>query len=327
MDYRYNPSRRRQAGNIARMLDRTIAPAADSAREAASLARRRALYAALTAATMVGLMLLAVVAVPPRGVGRRAFSRAVHADAAVVGGRILERDDWIPALDMRSRSGRRGQSDGRAHPRRRDDHRADRDPHVHPERGPGPGDPQFAAAVGWPRQRARSSFVSCLSAERQQRSRDRRRRGGLLRRVRRRVRRRGCDHVPAPRDQHGLQGRQYPRLLRPMGRRPRIRDHLGRRQFHAGRTGAAPGAHHAGQSDARHPADARHRAALAERFRAPVPVRHAAGHAFLHIWAPPGGRAIADPTGATTPFCASSPSLRIAACRCCRGAARSTVIS
>ena len=55
------------------MLDRTIAPAADSAREAASLARRRALYAALTAATMVGLMSLAVVAVPPRGVAAVLF--------------------------------------------------------------------------------------------------------------------------------------------------------------------------------------------------------------------------------------------------------------
>jgi membrane glycosyltransferase len=55
------------------MLDRTIAPAADSALEAASLARRRALYAALTAATMVGLMSLAVVAVPPRGVAAVLF--------------------------------------------------------------------------------------------------------------------------------------------------------------------------------------------------------------------------------------------------------------
>ena len=55
------------------MLDRAIAPAADSAREAASLARRRALYAALAAATMVGLISLAAVAVPPRGVAAVLF--------------------------------------------------------------------------------------------------------------------------------------------------------------------------------------------------------------------------------------------------------------
>jgi membrane glycosyltransferase len=49
------------------MSGRATAAAADSASEAAALTRRRALYAALAAATIVGLMSLAAIAVPPRG--------------------------------------------------------------------------------------------------------------------------------------------------------------------------------------------------------------------------------------------------------------------
>src|SRR5271169_5843638 len=73
MGYRYNPCHCQQAGNIARMLNRAIAPAADPAREAASLARRRALYAVLAATTIVGLISLAAVAVPPHGLAAVLF--------------------------------------------------------------------------------------------------------------------------------------------------------------------------------------------------------------------------------------------------------------
>ncbi len=92
------------------------------------------------------------------------------------------------------------------------------------------------------------------------------------------------------------------------------------------RSGAAPGARHAGEPDARHPSDAGHRAAVGERFRPPVPVRHAARHALLHARAAPGGRAIAVPTGGTTRSCASRRSSRIAVCRSSRGAGRSAAM-
>ena len=246
MGYRYNPSRRRQAGNIARMLDRTIAPAADSARETASLARRRALYAALTSATMVGLMLLAVVAVPPRGVAAVLFLAlftltlpwsVVGFWNATIGFLLLTcaRDPVAAVNPMAARI-------------RGDETITARTAILMCIRNEAPAQvtrnlrPLLDGLVTGRVAHlfhvyllSDSSDPEIVAAEE-----------ACFRRVRRRVRRRGCDHVPAPRDQHGLQGRQYPRLLRPMGRRPRIRDHLGRRQFHAGRTGAAPGAHHAG---------------------------------------------------------------------------------
>ena len=140
-------------------------------------------------ATVVGLMSLAVIAVPPRSVGAVLFLAlfAVTLPWSVIGfwnatiGFLLMTGarDPVAAVNPMARRirGRRG------------NHRSDRDPHVHPQRGAGPGDPQSAPARGWPRGCARSSFVSHLSPERHQRSRDRRRRGGLFRRVRRRGRR------------------------------------------------------------------------------------------------------------------------------------------
>ena len=71
--YRYNPSRRDKQGTSRECWIVQSRRQPTSACEAASLARRRALYAALTSATMVGLMLLAVVAVPPRGVAAVLF--------------------------------------------------------------------------------------------------------------------------------------------------------------------------------------------------------------------------------------------------------------
>jgi len=54
------------------MPDRQTAPA-DSGRASASLARRRALFAALTLATMAGLLGLAATAIPPRSFGAVVF--------------------------------------------------------------------------------------------------------------------------------------------------------------------------------------------------------------------------------------------------------------
>jgi membrane glycosyltransferase len=55
------------------MLDRVTAPMVDSARDVASLARRRALFAVLTGATFVGLVSLAAIAVPPRSLAAVLF--------------------------------------------------------------------------------------------------------------------------------------------------------------------------------------------------------------------------------------------------------------
>jgi membrane glycosyltransferase len=55
------------------MLDRVTAPMVGSACDVASLARRRALFAVLTAATLVGLVSLAAIAVPPRSVAAVLF--------------------------------------------------------------------------------------------------------------------------------------------------------------------------------------------------------------------------------------------------------------
>jgi membrane glycosyltransferase len=55
------------------MLDRVTAPVVGSARDVASLARRRAVFAVLTAATLVGLVSLAAIAVPPRSVAAVLF--------------------------------------------------------------------------------------------------------------------------------------------------------------------------------------------------------------------------------------------------------------
>ena len=82
--------------------------------------------------------------------------------------------------------------------------------------------------------------------------------------------------------QHRLQGRQHPRLLRALGQAARLRAGARRRQPDDRRRGAAPGAHHAGQSAARHPAEPGHRHAVDQRVRAHLPVRHAARHALLH---------------------------------------------
>jgi len=67
-----------------------------------------------------------------------------------------------------------------------------------------------------------------------------------------------------------------------MGRRARFRAHARRRQLHDRRGGAAHGAHHAGRSEARDRAEPGGRAAVDQRLRAAVPVRHAARHALLH---------------------------------------------
>ena len=101
------------------------------------------------------------------------------------------------------------------------------------------------------------------------------------------------------------------------GARPRIRHCARCRQRDDGSRGAAAGAHHAGRSAARHPAEPGDRHAVDQRICAHLPVRHAARHALLHASAAPGGRATADPIGATTPSCGSRRSWRIASCRCC----------
>ena len=97
-----------------------------------------------------------------------------------------------------------------------------------------------------------------------------------------RRRRSGAHRLSPPRRQHRLQGRQRARLLRDAGARLRPDAAARRRQPDVGRGDPAPGAHHAGASEARHPAEPRRRRAGDERLRAHLPVRHAPRHARLH---------------------------------------------
>ena len=96
-----------------------------------------------------------------------------------------------------------------------------------------------------------------------------------------------------------------------------------RRQPDGRRDHRAAGAHHAGASEARHPAEPRRRRAV-EPARSPASSSSACATACGPTrWARPGGSAIADRSGAITPWCASRPSASIASCRCCRAGRRS----
>ena len=93
---------------------------------------------------------------------------------------------------------------------------------------------------------------------------------------------RDAHHLPPPHRQHRLQGRQRARLLRALGRRLRADAAARRRQPDGRRPDRAPGAHDAGLSQDRHPAEPGGRHAVVERVRAHLPVRHAPRHALLH---------------------------------------------
>ena len=108
---------------------------------------------------------------------RHRLSRALHRHPALVGGRILECHHRIFDHALLPRPGRGREPAGGKHPRRRAGDRVDGDPDVHPQREPGAGDPQPAAVDGRPRAGARRASVSCLCAERHQRSRHHRSRG------------------------------------------------------------------------------------------------------------------------------------------------------
>ena len=177
----------------------------------------------------------------------------------------------------------RGRYPGRrAHARRRADHRVDRDPVLHPQRTAGARDAQSRPDAGRARGRGRGGRFHLYLLSDTNDADDRRGRGGALCGLADAWRDRIADHLPAAHRQYRLQGRQYPRFLRALGRGSRIRPHARRRQFHAGRRDPAPGAHHAGRPEARHLAEPRRRHAVDQRVRAHLPVRHAARHALLH---------------------------------------------
>src|SRR6478736_4835170 len=90
------------------------------------------------------------------------------------------------------------------------------------------------------------------------------------------------DHLSPARGEHRIQIWKHARLLRTLGRTSRLRRHARRRQLHAGACGHASRAHHAGESEARHSANADRRPALGQPVRARLPIRHAARHALAH---------------------------------------------
>ena len=169
--------------------------------------------------------------------------------------------------------------------------------------------------------------LQLFRAERHQRSGRRRRRGG---------RRRGLEgsrpamprahRLPPPRRQHRLQGRQRARLLRALGQGLRADAAARRRQPDVGRADRAPGAHDAGPSQDRHPAEPRGRHALGQRASRASSSSACATACAPTPWARPGGSATAARSGATTRWCASSRSTSSASCRCCRASRRSAAM-
>ena len=285
---------------------------------ALSLPHGRSYFSPLVALSMAGLIWLAVVALSPGGFGvvDLAAGRAVRGDAAVVRDRLLERDHRPPDHALRARSGRGGHAGGRARARRRADHRLDRDRRVHPQRDPRAGAPASDAADGGDRRARRGAALSRLHPERHQRPGDCGRRGRAIRRTRGRLARPLRRHLSAPHAEHRLQGRQHPRLLRALGHGPRLRARARRRQRDDGGRGAAAGAHHAGRSAHRHPAEPGHRHAVDQRLCAHLPVRHAARHALLHDRQRLVAGRLRALLGPQRASCGSRRSWRIAICRC-----------
>ena len=143
----------------------------------------------------------------------------------------------------------------------------------------------------------RGCGVRLLRAERHQQPRGRGCRGAGGRGLEGRRSRSRPHHLPPPHRQHRLQGRQRARLLRALGRRLRADAAARRRQPDGRRPDRAPGAHDAGPSEDRHPAEPGGRHAVVERVRAHLPVRHAPRHALLHHGAGLVGRRLRSVLG------------------------------
>ena len=128
----------------------------------------------------------------------------------------------------------------------------------------------------------------------------------------------------APRPSNtGIQSRKRARILR--NARPRLRpDAAARRRQPDGRCDhRAPGAHHAGPSETRHPAEPRGRRAVDQRASPASSSSACATACGPTPWARRGGSASAGRSGATTPWCASRPSSSIASCPSCPAGRRS----
>ena len=170
--------------------------------------------------------------------------------------------------------------------------------------------------------------LQLLRAERYQRSGSRGGRGGRRRRLEGRrspIR----DRIVYRRRhrQHRLQGRQRARLLRPLGQGLRPDAAARRRQPDVGRPDRAAGAHDAGPSQDRHPAEPGGRHAFGQRVSRASSSSACATACAPTPWARPGGWATAGRSGVTTRWCASSRSTSSATCRCCPANRRSVATS
>src|SRR5918995_504390 len=144
------------------MLDRPATLSVAAGEQAATLTRRRALFAVLVASTMAAVLWLAAVAVPPHSFGAIAFLVlfTVTLPWSVIG-------FWNAAIGFLIM-------------------RLCRDP---------------------------ATAVNPLA-------------GNIpLRRIYCELERQNPGHVPPPRGEHRLQGRQHPRFLRSLGRQPHLRRH------------------------------------------------------------------------------------------------------
>ncbi len=292
---------------------------------------RRVLFAVLFAATMAGSLALAALALSPGGLGvaRHRAAGAVRDHAALDGGRILERRDRLPdhALFRRSDRGRRAATSARI----RGDEPMTASTAIllcirneAPERMIRNLEPMLAGldAAGC------GGALPSLRPERHQR-----------RRHRARARRRASPRWPRA----GAAASRSPTggaRSTPAYKAGNIRDFCERwgsdhefavtldaDSFMTADADPASGAHHAGRSQARHPAGPGRRPAVDQRLRARLPVRHAARHALLHHRQRLVAGRLRTLLGPQRGDAAASRSSRIASFRSCPSKARPTAIS
>ena len=267
-----------------RVLDRSPPQAMQADAAGNVMFGRRVLFAVLFAATMAGSLALAALALTPGGLGLIDVTLlalfAVTLPWMVAGfwnaviGFLIMRFSADPTAAVMPMAAR--------YPRRRTDDGVDRDPVVHPQRIAGAGDPQLepmlagldAAGCG----ACFHLYVLSDTSDAEIAGNEELCFAALASRWRGRIavtyRRRALNT--------GYKAGNIRDFCERWGAQPRFRGDARRRQSHDRRRDSASGSHHAGRSQARHPAGAGRRPALHQRLRAHLSVRHAARHALLH---------------------------------------------
>ena len=206
----------------------------------------------------------------------------VRGHLAVDGGGILQCRDRLRHHALFSRSCGCSDTGGRTDPGQRTGDGIDCHSSVRSQRTTGPHHPKPRTDARWSRRFRICRALPPLPSERYQRCRFCGRGRSAVFRIDRTLARSDCNHLPKADGKYRFQGRQYPRILRELGKPPRVCGYARCRQLHAGRCRHPPRSHHAGRSQARHPSGSHRRVAVNEPVRPHLSVRHAARHALLH---------------------------------------------